>query len=88
MDYEFGPAPDPAKLAGLFAEWEREEVLPGRLLANLKTGRLPEILESANADSLLEIWEKWETGTMLPLPVAQGLLDRGLVDLLGDLAEA
>ena len=38
------PAPDSAKLAGQFAEWIRGETLVGRMLANLKTGRLPEVL--------------------------------------------
>ncbi|GIT47105.1 MAG: hypothetical protein Ct9H300mP12_16900 [Acidimicrobiales bacterium] len=44
------PAPDPVKLAGQFAEWTRGETLVGRMLANLKTGRLPEVLAAAVTD--------------------------------------
>ena len=43
------PAPDPVKLAAQFAEWTRGETLVGRMLANLKTGRLPEVLATAQA---------------------------------------
>ena len=84
------PAPDPAKLAGQFAEWVRGETLPGRMLANLKTGRLPEVLAAAGdgATGLAELWQGWERGKVVPPEVAQGLADGGLVDLLGDLAEA
>jgi hypothetical protein len=84
------PEPDPAKLAGQFTEWVRGETLPGRMLANLKTGRMPEVLAAAGdaATDLDEIWQGWERGKLLPLEVAQGLADGGLVDLLGDLAEA
>ena len=84
------PAPDPVKLAGQFAEWVRGETLPGRMLANLKTGRMPEVLAAAGdgATGLVELWQGWERGKVVPLEVAQGLADGGLVDLLGDLAEA
>ena len=84
------PAPDPAKLAGQFVEWVRGETLPGRMLANLKTGRLPEVLAAAGdgATDLAELWQGWERGKVLPLEVAQGLADGGLLDLLGDLDEA
>ncbi len=84
------PAPDPAKLAGQFDEWVRGEALPGRMLANLKTGRLPELLATSGdrAAGLAELWQGWEKGTTVPLEVAQGLADGGLTDLLADLAEA
>jgi hypothetical protein len=38
------PPPDPAKLLGYWEEWERGETTPGRVMANLKTGGLPQLL--------------------------------------------
>ncbi len=84
------PAPDSAKLAGQFAEWTRGETLVGRMLANLKTGRLPEVLAAAAlaADegspdaevvaAISEWWQGWERGSIVPLEVAEGLRDAGL----------
>jgi hypothetical protein len=40
------PPPDPAKLLSDWMEWERGEELPGRVLANLKTAGMRELLES------------------------------------------
>lgn len=40
------PPPDPAKLLALWSEWERGEVAPGKLLSNLKTAGLPDLLEA------------------------------------------
>lgn len=40
------PPPDPAKLLAAWEEWERGDTLPGRTLANLKTGGMPELLRS------------------------------------------
>ena len=40
------PPADPAKLLSFWMEWERGEELPGRVLANLKTGGLRELLEA------------------------------------------
>lgn len=40
------PPPDPRKLLAAFLEWEKGETPPGRVLANLKTGGLRELLES------------------------------------------
>ena len=40
------PAPDPAKLLQSWMEWERGDVTPGRVMANLKTGGLRPLLES------------------------------------------
>lgn len=39
------PPPDPAKLLAQWMEWERGETPPGRVMANLKTGGLRELLE-------------------------------------------
>jgi hypothetical protein len=39
------PPPDPAKLLAFWNEWERGETPPGRVIANLKTGGLPEVLQ-------------------------------------------
>jgi hypothetical protein len=48
------PAPDPAALLEEWLQWEKGEVEPGRLIANLKKGGLKELLEeqaSAKAGS-------------------------------------
>lgn len=39
------PAPDPQNLLDEWMKWERGEVEPGRLLANLKKGGLKDLLE-------------------------------------------
>jgi len=85
------PAPDPVKLADQFAEWTRGETLVGRMLANLKTGRLPEVLAAeldgprAEVAATLRVhWEGWEHGTIVPLSVAEGLRDAGLEAFLAD----
>ena len=39
------PPPDPAKLLAWWMEWERGETTPGRVMANLKTGGLRDLLE-------------------------------------------
>ena len=38
------PPADPAKLLAFWTEWEDGEVTPGRVIANLKTAGLPELL--------------------------------------------
>jgi hypothetical protein len=38
------PAPDPEKLLAAWMEWERGEVNPGRVMANLKTAGMPDLL--------------------------------------------
>ncbi len=38
------PAPDLAKLQAAWEEWERGEQQPGKVLANLKTAGLAEVL--------------------------------------------
>jgi len=43
------PPPDPAKLLAAWMEWERGDETPGRVMANLKTGGLRELLEELAA---------------------------------------
>jgi len=38
------PPPDPAKLLAYWMEWERGETTPGKVLSNLKTAGLPDLL--------------------------------------------
>jgi len=38
------PAPDLAKLIAAWEEWERGEQAPGRVLANMKTAGLAQVL--------------------------------------------
>jgi hypothetical protein len=39
--------PDPQKLLAHWMEWERGDTPPGRVLSNLKTAGLPQLLEVA-----------------------------------------
>jgi hypothetical protein len=43
------PAPDPQKLLTYWMEWEKGETPPGRVISNLKTAGLRELLESLAA---------------------------------------
>ncbi len=43
------PAPDPRKLLDHWEEWERGETPPGRVMSDLKTGGLREILQGLAA---------------------------------------
>jgi hypothetical protein len=45
------PAPDANKLLASWMEWERGDVTPGRVMANLKTGGLRELLEGLSTQS-------------------------------------
>ncbi|MEJ7585159.1 MAG: hypothetical protein WKF43_14005 [Acidimicrobiales bacterium] len=45
------PPADPAKLLSQWMEWERGETPPGRVLSNLKTGGLRDVLEHLAAES-------------------------------------
>jgi hypothetical protein len=45
------PPTDPAKLLDHWMEFERGETPPGRVLANLKTGGLREVLEELVAST-------------------------------------
>lgn len=38
------PPPDPAKLLAYWNEWERGETTPGKVMSNLKTGGLADLL--------------------------------------------
>lgn len=42
---ETRPKPDPSKLLAHWMEWETGETPPGRVMSNLKTGGLRELLE-------------------------------------------
>lgn len=39
------PAPDPAKLLSAWMEWETGETPPGRVMSNLKTAGMRDLLE-------------------------------------------
>ncbi|CAN5253202.1 hypothetical protein BH18ACT4_BH18ACT4_09550 [soil metagenome] len=43
------PPPDPNKLLAYWMEWERGETPPGRVISNMKTAGLRELLEQAVA---------------------------------------
>jgi hypothetical protein len=43
------PPPDPAKLLEAWMEWERGESTPGRVMSNLKTAGLRDLLEQLAA---------------------------------------
>jgi hypothetical protein len=45
------PATDTAKLLGYWEEWEKGETPPGKVLANLKTAGMPELLRSLIEDA-------------------------------------
>lgn len=48
------PPPDPRKLLDEWMEWEKGEATPGRVMANLKTAGLRDVLEllATQADDL------------------------------------
>ena len=39
------PPPDPVKLLAYWMEWEKGETPPGRVMSNLKTAGMKEVLE-------------------------------------------
>ncbi|HZM31831.1 MAG TPA: hypothetical protein VFB77_15140 [Acidimicrobiales bacterium] len=45
------PPPDPQKLLNHWMEWERGETPPGRVMSNLKTGGLRDVLEALVAQT-------------------------------------
>jgi len=45
------PPPDPRKLLAYWMEWERGETPPGRVMSNLKTAGLREVLEHLGAEA-------------------------------------
>jgi len=48
------PAADPVKLLAQWMEWESGEVTPGRVMANLKTGGLRDLLEQLAGERVAE----------------------------------
>jgi len=83
------PAPSPSKLHNQFDDWEKGDELPGRTLAYLKTGFLPEVLADLEpSDALAEIqaaWAEWESGKAEPDAVLEVLKSQGLGDILAAL---
>jgi hypothetical protein len=45
------PPPEPAKLLAAWLEWEKGETPPGRVLSNLKTGGMRDVLEALVAQA-------------------------------------
>ena len=86
------PLPDPAKLRADVEAWARGEQLPGRTMANLKTGGLRTILEAiaatpdepsaAAASEALAVWMQWEKAKLVPLEALVGMDGAGLGDVL------
>jgi hypothetical protein len=48
------PPPDPQKLLTAWMEWESGETPPGRVMSNLKTGGLPDLLRALVESSAVE----------------------------------
>lgn len=86
------PAPAPRKLLDQFGEWVNDVELPGRTMANLKTGFLPEILAELEPTEaitvMLESWTGWEKGRVGPEEVLGVLKEHGLSDVLSALVSA
>jgi hypothetical protein len=78
------PAPDPAKLLSQWDDWARGDELPGRTMANLKTGEARQLLDVIGAEhaELLEVWQGWEKGRTVPADVLIALRDAGFRELL------
>ncbi len=45
------PRPDPVKLLATWDQWERGEVAPGKVMSELKTGGLPDLLRELAASA-------------------------------------
>ena len=45
------PPPDPSKLLAIWQRWEAGDALPGKTMSELKTGGMPELLETLLADA-------------------------------------
>jgi hypothetical protein len=56
------PPPDPAKMLDQWMEWERGEATPGRVMANLKTAGLRDLLEALVAAKVDAVDEGAATG--------------------------
>ncbi len=93
------PPADPVKLLSSWTDWESGETAPGRLMSDLKTGGLRDVIEhlateptsvptgGADLTKLLGAWMEWETGDSGPLPVVTDLQAGGLRRLLEALVE-
>ena len=68
------PAPDPKKLLQSWMEWERGEVTPGRVMANLKTGGLRELLEDLVAATSVGSARSGGQGDALAVPSAENVI--------------
>lgn len=86
------PAPSAQKLQTQFDDWVKGDELPGRTLAYLKTGFLPEVLEDIETTDAIEkiqaAWQEWESGKTDPEAVLKVLKAQGLSDILGALASS
>jgi len=93
------PPADPSKLLASWNEWETGETPPGRVVSNLKTGGLRDVLdhvgttpdvapEGVMAAEALEAWMEWEAGATPPAPVMTRLHESGVRTLLEHLASA
>jgi hypothetical protein len=93
------PPADPSKLLSAWTEWETGETPPGRVMSNLKTGGLRDVLdhvgtaeaappEGVQPAEALEAWMEWEGGQTAPGPVMERLHTAGLKALLAALASA
>ena len=94
------PPADPAKLLSSWRDWETEASTPGRVVADLKTGGMRDIIEhlagdpeatgpeGTDATAMLASWMEWETGNRPPLPLLEVLRDEGAPVLLESLAQA
>lgn len=90
------PPADPAKLLSSLGEWEVGETPPGRVVSNLKTGGLRDLLEHAataegtpeasDPTEALAAWMEWESGQTPPAAVMTRLHECGLRPLLEALA--
>ena len=78
------PPPEPAKLLNQWEAWERGNELPGRTMANLKTGEAKALLEAAGdeAADLLAAWNRWEKGQSVPGEVLAVLKEAGMRQFL------
>ena len=78
------PPPEPAKLLNQWDAWERGDELPGRTMANLKTGEARALLEAGGDESaeLLAAWTRWEKGQSVPAEVLSALKQAGMRDFL------
>jgi hypothetical protein len=93
------PPADPSKLLSGWTEWETGETPPGRVMSNLKTGGLRDVLDHVGTEAsavpegvrpaeALEAWMEWEGGETPPGPVMERLHAAGLRTLLEALAAA